>query len=170
MLSFQAPDICAVIETSNFYQIRSKNYKYLAPETIKQKERSGSRSNKGKVKLGTSTTYTGVFIIGRILGDPPIRKAGLIGPLIRILGFPGPLNPPLGFLISDNLCLPELPQERLIVLAESRRLARFSGTATDLRGAWKGSIVARSVASTKELARVGAVGEGRRPLAHDLPQ
>ena len=41
----------------------------------------------------------GIDVFGRILGNPAILQASLVRPIIGILSFPGPHDPPLALLI-----------------------------------------------------------------------
>ena len=122
----------------------------------------------GQVKVPSSPTNVRVLALRRVLRDPPVRKAGLVRPVIRILGLPRPLNPALAFLVRDRLRLPVLPEERLVARAERRRVARETRARADAGRSRVGAVVTRADAAAVEIS--GAVRRGRSPLADERPE
>lgn len=84
----------------------------------------------------------GVLEVSRILGNPAILQSSLICPLIRVLGLPRPLNPAVTALVGNDLSLPVLPEELLVVGAKGGSVTGLGGAAADGGGTWVGSVVA----------------------------
>jgi hypothetical protein len=76
-----------------------------------------------------STAYVGVYVVRRVLRNPPVRESSLVRPIIRVLHFPRPHDPPAPLFIRNHLRFPELSQERLVTRTERRCLPREPSTA-----------------------------------------
>jgi hypothetical protein len=142
---------------------------YIAPKRTIQSRGYSKRVQKAQHnKKHKLTTNIRIQQVGWVLWNPTVLQPGLIRPLVSALSFPRPLDPSCALLISNNLRLPELPQERLVRRAERARAARFTATAPDGVAARVTSIVPRTDTASVEVLR--AVGGGRDPLAHDRPK
>ena len=84
------------------------------------------------VTVATLAADGRVFEVGWVLGDPSAGKTSLVGPVVRILGLPCPLDPSLSAaLVCDDLCLPVLAKEGLVARAERRGTAGQAAAASD---------------------------------------
>lgn len=106
-----------------------------------------------------------ILIVRRVLRDPSILQPSLIGPLIRILSLPRPLDPASPTLESHRLGLPILSEEFLVIRTECCAIARFAGTAANIVGSGIRSVVTTSCSATIEV--FGTIGGSGGPFSDD---
>ena len=119
-------------------------------------------------KSYTLATDVRVQTVSRVLRDPFVRKPSLVRPLVRILRLPRPLHPARAALERARLRLPELAEERLVIVAEARGGAGEPRARADARGARVRAVVPCADAAAVEV--LGAVRRGGRPFADDRPE
>lgn len=143
-------------------------YKY---SRVQPKEREGIYSLVSSSRWSFpsfSTANVRIFQARRVLRDPSASKTGLVGPVVGVLSLPRPLDPAGALLVRDDLCLPVLPQERLVAGAERGRFAGDTIAAGDEAGAGVGSIITSADAAAVQVGRT--ISGGRSPLADDGPK
>jgi|SRR5882762_6016700 len=57
----------------------------------------------GESMQGSLVADVWVFVVGRVLRNPPVLEAGLIRPIVCLLCFPGPLEPATTVLVRYDL-------------------------------------------------------------------
>ena len=131
--------------------------------------RNGVLARPPAEKKRSSVADARVLQAGGVPGNPPIRKASLVRPVIRTLRLPRPLHPPVpSFLVRNHLRFPRLAQESLIFVTERRCGARHPVAAADERRVRVRPVVARAHTAPVQVLR--AVRRRGDPLADDDPE
>ena len=76
------------------------------------------------LRSSPSVTDVRILIVGGVLWNPTIGQPSLVGPLVRVLCFPRPLDPSLRLLKRHGLRLPGLCEGSFIARTEGGRFSR----------------------------------------------
>ena len=110
-----------------------------------------------------------VLQLSRVLWNPPAGETSLVGPVVRVLRLPCPLDPSCGALLEcDDLCLPVLTKEGLVARAERGSTTGKARAAANLGRARVRPVVAR--ADTTAVQVLCTVRGSGGPFANDDPE